>query len=593
MPSQANPTGARVRAQRKLLLRRVETLGDDRVHDPVQPLRAQGWGSLGHGFGDRVLAGGVALGVVLERLDGGGEGRAPGQEVAEVGVDVVDQAPEEGQRVRARPRHSYVGGALLVAGAVGALERDQTLLGVEPSGRLVALEDPQAEALGPLGLDQVEQGRADSLTGEPGSHVQVVEPGLGHPGVAARDAARSPPPRPRRRSVAGPSATTRTSSSVCTGGGIAASLREARWMSATAAASPSWAGRSTRSSVGTTDDLEGVGQVVGVGRLVLDVLTGVGVLEPEAYGVQPLAGEPQALGEGRVGAVAEVADARVLEGGHVYPDLMGATGLEVDLQQAGEAVRLEGLVVSDAGPAAVEHRELVVGARVARDRGVDGALERVGVALDHRVVDLVDRAVAEGVLEPGVGVLRLGDHHDARGAHVEPLHDPLSLRGAAGGDPEAGARQMSHDGRALPPRRRMNGDADRLVDHHDGVVVVDDLDPFDDLRDDRQRVGLDRDRHRDHRAGQHPVALGDVARRRPGRGCRRSARRPGCARARTSAPSRRLRAPLPARPARAGCGSRPGSLRPTPTGSRSSAFARAVDLDARGRPAAGPGRRRG
>ena len=52
---------------------------------------------------------------------------------------------------------------------------------------------------------------------------------------------------------------------------------------------------------------------------------------------------------------------------------MGAPGLEVDLEERGEAVRLERLVVGDAVPAVGHHRELVVGPRVAPDRGVDGA----------------------------------------------------------------------------------------------------------------------------------------------------------------------------------------------------------------------------
>ena len=78
----------------------------------------------------------------------------------------------------------------------------------------------------------------------------------------------------------------------------------------------------------------------------------------------------------------------------MHPDLVGAAGLEVDLEQAGEPVRLERLVVGDAVLAVLLHRELPVGLRVPADRRVDGALERVGVALHQRVVGLVDRAVA-------------------------------------------------------------------------------------------------------------------------------------------------------------------------------------------------------
>ena len=54
------------------------------------------------------------------------------------------------------------------------------------------------------------------------------------------------------------------------------------------------------------------GQVVGVGRLVLDVVAGVRVLEAQPDGVQPLPLEADPAGEHRVGAVGQVADARVL-----------------------------------------------------------------------------------------------------------------------------------------------------------------------------------------------------------------------------------------------------------------------------------------
>ena len=59
------------------------------------------------------------------------------------------------------------------------------------------------------------------------------------------------------------------------------------------------------------------------------------------------------------------------------------------------------------------------------------------------------------------------------------------------------------------PGRGVDGDADRLVDHHDRVVVVDDPDALDDLGHDRERVAQRRDDDVEHRAGVHPVALAD------------------------------------------------------------------------------------
>src|SRR6478609_11518075 len=101
------------------------------------------------------------------------------------------------------------------------------------------------------------------------------------------------------------------------------------------------------------------------------------MLEAESYGVQPLPLEPDPLGQDRVRAVGEVADARMLERAHVDADLVGATGLEVDLEEAGEAVSLERRVVGDAVPAIGHDGHLVVVLRVAPDRSVDGALERI------------------------------------------------------------------------------------------------------------------------------------------------------------------------------------------------------------------------
>ena len=180
----------------------------------------------------------------------------------------------------------------------------------------------------------------------------------------------------------------------------------------------------------------------------------VGVLEPELHGVQPLPLQPEPLGEGGVGTVGQVAHARMLERGHVHPDLVGPSGLEVHLQQGREPVGLQRRVVRDAGPSLGHHRELVVRLGVPPDRCVDRALERVGVALHQRVVDLVDVAVAERVLEHRVGVLGLADDHHARRADVQPLHDPLPLRGAAGRDLEPGRGQVTDHGRARSSRAR-------------------------------------------------------------------------------------------------------------------------------------------
>ena len=71
----------------------------------------------------------------------------------------------------------------------------------------------------------------------------------------------------------------------------------------------------------------------------------------------------------------------------------------------------------------------------------------------------------------------------------------------AGRDPEAGAAQVTHDGRPGPPHRGVYGDPDRLVDHHDVVVVVDDPDALDHLGHDLERVVLAREGDVEHGPG--------------------------------------------------------------------------------------------
>ena len=72
-----------------------------------------------------------------------------------------------------------------------------------------------------------------------------------------------------------------------------------------------------------------------------------------------------------------------------------------------------------------------------------------------------------------------------------------------------GAGEVADHGRTGPARRGVHGDADGLVDHHDGVVVVDDPDALDDLGLHLERVTLGRDRHVEHRTAVDPVALAD------------------------------------------------------------------------------------
>src|SRR5439155_8009004 len=63
-----------------------------------------------------------------------------------------------------RPSIAHVGRLLLVPGAVRELDRDAAALLVEVPGLHVVLEGPEAEALRPLVLRELEERRADAFT---------------------------------------------------------------------------------------------------------------------------------------------------------------------------------------------------------------------------------------------------------------------------------------------------------------------------------------------------------------------------------------------------------------------------------------------
>ncbi len=69
--------------------------------------------------------------------------------------------------------------------------------------------------------------------------------------------------------------------------------------------------------------------------------------------------------------------------------------------------------------------------------------------------------------------LALGHHHQAAGADVQAVHDPLPLGRAGGGDAHPGRGQRPQDGRTGPARARVGGHADGLVDDDQVVVLVD------------------------------------------------------------------------------------------------------------------------
>ncbi len=150
--------------------------------------------------------------------------------------------------------------------------------------------------------------------------------------------------------------------------------------------------------------------------------------------MEELPGEAQVLGKVSP-AVERVADDLVVDVAHVHADLVGAPRVEVALEQRVAlvaAARLEALEHAEgrdglAGTGVVGDRHADAVARRAGDAGVDGAGVGRDVAPHERDVATVERAQADEVLQGLLGLVVLGREHEARGVHVEAVHDARAV----------------------------------------------------------------------------------------------------------------------------------------------------------------------
>ena len=221
--------------------------------------------------------------------------------------------------------------------------------------------------------------------------------------------------------------------------------------------------------------------------------------------MQPLPGQAEPRGEHRVCPVQPVTHAGVPDRCHVHPDLVGAAGLQDDLDEAGRPERLQRVVMRHRRPAPGDDGEPAVTGRVPADRGIDGPAERIGVALHESVVALVHLAVPECALQRAIGRLALGQHHQPRGVRVQPVHDALALGGTAGSQRVAGREDSLQHRRPGPAGGRMRGDARGLVDDQDVGILI-----HHGQAGDRRRPRHDGRRRRQRHV--QPVARGDTVR---------------------------------------------------------------------------------
>src|SRR5579871_6372585 len=132
------------------------------------------------------------------------------------------------------------------------------------------------------------------------------------------------------------------------------------------------------------------------------------------------------------GSVEGVADDWMAEGLEVDANLMGAAGLDADLDEGERAVRggkaFDDFDMGDGGTDTLAISRTAGGHavatdQIAADREVDGGVVLGDVAVDESDVGLFDVALGEHVAKLAVGGVVFGDEDDAAGLLVEAVDD--------------------------------------------------------------------------------------------------------------------------------------------------------------------------
>jgi len=203
--------------------------------------------------------------------------------------------------------------------------------------------------------------------------------------------------------------------------------------------------------------------------------------EGEPCGVQelPFEAEPR-------DAVDAVAGDGQVDRGQVHADLVRSAGLEPDAEERVLRQELRDLEVRDrlARRVRVERLPGRLGA-VAADRRLDPAAAGARVPADEREVLALQPAAAHERLEPPIRLRRPGDDHQPRRVPVEPVDDPRPVGLVS---PRRVPEQRVDEGPGRVSRPRVDGDAGRLVDDQQMLVLVGDPE-IQLLADERRRLG--------------------------------------------------------------------------------------------------------
>ncbi len=170
-------------------------------------------------------------------------------------------------------------------------------------------------------------------------------------------------------------------------------------------------------------------------------------------------------------AVGLVTDQRKTDMGHVHANLVGTAGFQLHAYVGVRAEALEHTIVADRRLAAVGYRHALAHAAVATDGRID--LAASGHYTNHdALVDAADFTRLHLFDQLGLRLQSLGYHHQTRGVFIQAVNDTGARHVD---DVRHMVQQRVEQGTTGMPGSRVHDQPGRLVDHHDMVVFVDDI----------------------------------------------------------------------------------------------------------------------
>src|SRR6266542_671555 len=188
-------------------------------------------------------------------------------------------------------------------------------------------------------------------------------------------------------------------------------------------------------------------------------------------------------------AILGVSRHRVAHRREMNADLVRAPCVEVAPKQCMRAPTLDDRVPRAREAPAGDHRHALALRRVPPDRAFQLARVVLDQAPHDRQVRTAQRPVAQLLRERPMSGVMPRDHDQSAGALVQAVHDPRASLAAHGRPAAPATKQRMHQRPGVVARRRMHDHAGGFVDHHQVVVLVDDL-QRDQLASDLSHEGL-------------------------------------------------------------------------------------------------------